>query len=170
MQIFILDYDIKKNTEYYCDKHINKILTEICQMLSTVYRDFTIDKEAPDFIYKATHRKHPCVLWIKKKWANMKYTIDLANALYNEYQFRYNKPDKHIRNKKIIDFCYKHLSSVIDENLTPFALAMPDKYKTDDTVKSYRNYYLGEKKHLFKWTNRETPYWIKEIQKEEKQR
>ena len=38
---------------------------------------------------------------------------------------------------------------------------MPDKYKIDDPVQSYRNYYLGEKAHLAKWTKRDVPNWWK---------
>jgi hypothetical protein len=29
---------------------------------------------------------------------------------------------------------------------------MPDKYKCDDTVTAYRNYYIGEKAYFAKWT------------------
>lgn len=39
--------------------------------------------------------------------------------------------------------------------MTPFALAMPDKYKQDSAVWSYRNYYLGEKVQGNFWTKRQ---------------
>jgi hypothetical protein len=47
-----------------------------------------------------------------------------------------------------------------EQGLTPFALAMPDQYKVDDFVQSYRNYYIGEKKGFATWKNREIPYWF----------
>ena len=37
---------------------------------------------------------------------------------------------------------------------------MPDKYKTDDYVQSYRNYYAGDKKSFAKYTNRTTPEFM----------
>lgn len=40
---------------------------------------------------------------------------------------------------------------------------MPDKYKIDNAVGSYRNYYLNDKRHLFNWKNREIPEWVKDI-------
>jgi hypothetical protein len=46
--------------------------------------------------------------------------------------------------------------------MTEFALAMPDEYKVDgDVVKSYRNYYIGSKQHIAKWTGREAPEWYR---------
>ena len=49
-----------------------------------------------------------------------------------------------------------------DKGLTPFALAMPDEYKTDDPVESYRAYYVGEKTGMLHYRNRQAPSWISE--------
>ena len=37
---------------------------------------------------------------------------------------------------------------------------MPDEYKTDDYVQSYRNYYVGDKKRFARYTNRTTPEFM----------
>ena len=37
---------------------------------------------------------------------------------------------------------------------------MPDQYKGEDTVKAYRDYYLGEKMGFAAWKNTEAPSWI----------
>ena len=42
-----------------------------------------------------------------------------------------------------------------ETGLTQFALAMPDKYKTDDPVESYRNYYMSEEKQKIATWNKE---------------
>ena len=39
---------------------------------------------------------------------------------------------------------------------------MPEEYRNENAVLAYRNYYLNCKSHLFKWTKREIPYWVKE--------
>lgn len=163
MNIFILDNNILKSVSYYCDKHVVKMLTETCQILCTVYREVA-KEEVPDFIYKATHKNHPCVKWCRKSYANFLYLTLLGRALYNEYQYRYNKLDKHVRNKQILNYLQSN-GIFVDlplGEITQFALAMPEKYKCDDAVKSYREYYLGERTHLFKWTKRPIPYWITE--------
>ena len=38
---------------------------------------------------------------------------------------------------------------------------MPDKYKSKDYIQAYQNFYLGEKKHFARYTNRETPKFMK---------
>jgi len=163
MNIFILDKNIILSASYHCDKHVVKMITETCQILSTVYREVT-KREIPDFIYKATHKNHPCVKWCRESRSNFIYCIHLGFELYNEYQHRYNKPEKHKRNLQILKFLNsKYIALDLDGNgLTPFALAMPDKYKCDNAVEAYREYYIGEKSHLFKWTKRPIPQWIKE--------
>jgi hypothetical protein len=47
--------------------------------------------------------------------------------------------------------------------LTPFALAMPDEYKSDDVVDSYRRYYMSpEKQRIASWNKkRERPDWYR---------
>ena len=163
MNIFILDKNLIKSAQYHTNKHVVKMLTESCQIMCTVYRETTKEKNIPEIIYKSTHLKHPCVLWCKESYDNFLYCLKLAKALYSEYQYRYNQPKKHQRNLKIIKYfmsCKLNLS--LEKSITSFALAMPDKYKTNNPIESYRNYYLGEKQHLFKWTKREIPYWIKE--------
>jgi hypothetical protein len=43
--------------------------------------------------------------------------------------------------------------------LTKFAVAMPDQYKVECPIESYRNYYKGEKAYFAKWKKREVPEW-----------
>jgi hypothetical protein len=39
--------------------------------------------------------------------------------------------------------------------------AMPDEYKIPgDSIQSYKNYYLGDKKRMFSWKKRATPKWV----------
>jgi hypothetical protein len=48
-----------------------------------------------------------------------------------------------------------------EKDLTPFALAMPDVYKTSNPVESYRNYYMSnEKRRIASWNKgRDKPQW-----------
>lgn len=39
---------------------------------------------------------------------------------------------------------------------------MPDEYKTDNVVESYRNYYKGSKSEMAKWKKDNKPYWMSE--------
>jgi hypothetical protein len=48
---------------------------------------------------------------------------------------------------------------IIDKGITQPAKAMPEEYKVDDVIQSYRNYYIGAKKGFAFWKGREVPYW-----------
>jgi len=155
MNIFFLDSTIKKSVQQYADAHVVKMITEHVQMLSTVCRENGLDVG-----YKSTHKNHPCTLWVGKSLSNWKYLRALTEELHKEWQYRYNHPaDKlHGAYRKMLELVEPNISDI---GFTSPAQAMPDKYKNNDTVIAYRNYYLGEKQHLLKWTNRPTPIWIK---------
>jgi hypothetical protein len=51
--------------------------------------------------------------------------------------------------------------NIPDIGLTEQPMAMPDQYKTNSVVESYRNYYMGEKSEIASWKNREVPNWFK---------
>lgn len=158
MNIFILDDDIKKSVQYYCDKHVVKMILETSQILCTVLNEKDI--ETP---YRPTHKNHPCVKWAGNSFGNFWYLTRLLNFLNDEYNYRYNKIHKSFivineffQNKNI----YATATNLfLYENITPFVQCMPDKYKCDDTVQAYRNYYIGEKQHIAKWTKRPVPEW-----------
>lgn len=161
MQIFILHENPKINATYYVNRHVCKIQTEIAQCLSTVAKRLFNEKELPDFLYKSTHEKHPVVLWLSKTQENFIYGVNTGLALDDEYNFRYPN-QKYKTEKRIFDY-FKLLTTfevIPNRGLTPFAQAIPEQYKSDDAVKSYRAYYIGEKSHLFKWAKRPVPEWI----------
>jgi hypothetical protein len=55
----------------------------------------------------------------------------------------------------------------INKDITPFAQAMPDKYKvTGDAVRAYRAYYVGEKSKFAKWSCNPCPFWYIDAIKE----
>jgi hypothetical protein len=112
------------------------------------------DNEPP---YKLAHKNHPCSIWCRASLTNYLYLCELGLELSKEYTYRYNK---HHKSTDVIQWCLNNLPNIPDIGFTPPALAMPDQYKVDDFVKSYRNYYIGEKKGFATWKNREIPYWF----------
>ena len=92
VNFFFLDKNPKLNAQFYCDKHVNKIMIEICQLLSNVLHNNTNLKPP----YKKTSNI-PITL-APYKWANYSkgnyiYLLNLAEALLNEYKYRYNKKE-----------------------------------------------------------------------------
>jgi len=158
MNIFVLDRDIKKNVQYHNDKHVVKMCLEYAQLLSTVSNLSGIETE-----YKATHIKHPCVLWLQKSLSHWLWLKDLALALGEEYTFRYDKKHKSI--EKVV----KNLpqAKIADKGwLEDPPQAMPEKYRNKDVVKAYQQYYQGEKASFSKWKKRPIPEFMRKIIKD----
>lgn len=152
MNIFILDQNIKKIAEYHADKHVVKMILETAQIMSAVVRYSGIDAG-----YKITHINHPCTKWARASLSNWMWLYDLGFWLNIEYRYRFNHNYNH-KSFDVIDNLPE--PNIEDIGITPFAQAMPTECKNEDAVTAYRNYYNQEKRHLFKWTKRDVPYWI----------
>lgn len=164
MNLFILDENPKKSAQYHVDRHVVKMPTETAQMISFVYHDAEYwDGDIPSFImeFYKTHYKHPCSIWIRESLENFMYAAQLGMELYKEYQYRYEKPEKHKRAREIFDFALKTPPKLPKIGLTPFAQAMDDQFlRFTCPIRNYREYYREGKKHLHKWTKRATPPFL----------
>ena len=80
-------------------------------------------------------------------------------ALGEEYTYRYGKTHKSI---EVIQWCLSNRPNIKDIDFTTPPLAMPDEYKVDSVVESYRNYYKGAKSEIVSWKNRKIPDWFLE--------
>jgi hypothetical protein len=167
MNLFILSLIQKEIAQYMMDKHVSKILLEAVQMLCSAKRILDPDDEVNERIYKLAHKNHPVTIWCRKSKANFLWTLELIDELHNEWKYRYNHPETKIHKSYITAQILKdHLPSDDKfecQDLTRFALAMPDIYKTEDPVLSYRNYYMSEEKQkIASWKKkREKPKWYK---------
>lgn len=152
MNIFWLDSDPKLAARYHCDSHVNKMLVESAQMLSTALREHGCDD---DYLYSRTHANHPCTLWVTYSRDNFERVIELCRHLYAEKQHRFGGDHKSW-----------HVIEQMDPSVIPDfpgddpPLAMPDEYHCDDYVEAYREYYRRDKSHLHEWTNRDEPHWL----------
>jgi hypothetical protein len=164
MNLFILSENKQRSAIYHTDRHIVKMPTETAQMLSFAYHHPELwGGNVPSYImaFSKTHDLHPCSKWMRESVQNWLYTAQFGMALYEEYQFRFNKPDKHQRAKMIFQFALDNPPSLPDTGLTRFAEAMDECYKVHQSpILNYRNYYTQAKNHLFNWKNRKKPYWI----------
>jgi hypothetical protein len=168
MNIFILSLIHAEIAEYMMDKHISKILLEAVQMLCSARRVLDPDDEegnAP--LYKVAHKNHPVTIWCRTSKANFIWVLDLVEHMHNEWKYRYGHPE-HKTHKSYLMALHLRQHMPADEKfaeigLTPFVLAMPDKYKTADPVVSYRNYYMSEEKQkIAAWKKkRGKPEWYK---------
>ena len=150
MNLFILSLIQKEIAKYMMDKHVSKILLEAVQMLCSAKRILNPDDSANDQLYKLAHKNHPVTIWCRTSKANFVWTLDLIEELHNEWRYRYDHPASKLHKSYIMaQYLKEHMpsdDSFSQKGLTTFALAMPDEYKSEDPVQSYRNYYMSEEK------------------------
>ena len=177
MNIFYLDNDPRKCAEMHVDKHCVKMILEYAQLLSTAHRvldgtqltrlsktgrkqtAFVLSDSRESVLYSATHVNHPSAVWVRKSYENYEWLYQLFTQLLEEYTYRYGKTHACT---KLVDDLYTpptHIPKGV--GFTEPTPAMPDDYKVaGNSVKSYHNYYLGDKTRMFSWKNRPTPVWI----------
>lgn len=155
MNIFVLDYDVNKCAQYHLDKHCVKMILETTQLLNNalIKHDSLYSP-----VYRETHKNHPCSLWAAESIDNFEWLVKLGLALSNEYTFRYNKIHKcHDILKELQQSI--SLDKFPKVGMTPFRKCMPEQYKCEDAVDSYRKYYKYDKSYIAKWSKREVPEW-----------
>lgn len=154
MNIFVLDSNIENCARAHGDKHVIKMVLESAQMLCTVLHITGVD--AP---YKKTHINHPCTKWAAESIENWMWLKEFALKLNDEYKFRYGKIVDH---KSAVVVKSLPTPDLPSKGLTAFAKAMPTNFQSiTDPIEAYRTYYMHDKRHLAKWTNRQTPDWWK---------
>ena len=104
-----------------------------------------------------SHKNHPCAIWARESLSNYLYLCELGLELGKEYTYRYGKRHKSI---DVIEWCIVNKPNIPDIGFTKPAMAMPDEFKVDSVVESYRNYYMGAKSELASWKKREKPLWF----------
>lgn len=157
MNIFILDATPSAAARYHADIHLAKMVLEGAQMIATTLHWYGHPVE-----YKPTHLNHPCTKWVRESRSNIIWLHNLVEYLDVERRTRFGKPAKH----KSLPLVRKWLgSSVInhipDKGLTKFAQAMPEHFRSDDAVASYRAYYASKAATMpLHYTNVDTPEWL----------
>lgn len=165
MNLFILSLFQKEIAEFMMDIHISKIILEAVQMLCTAKIMVDPEDEENDKLYKIAHKNHPVSKWVRESQENYIWVLDLVEELHKEWRFRFKHNETKYHKSYLVSLHLRKNTPPIEKfekiGLTPFALAMPDKYKCEDAIEAYRNYYMSpEKQSIAFWKNgRERPVW-----------
>ena len=158
MNLFILSLIQKEIAEAMIDKHVSKILLEAVQMLCTAIHVLEPGIHTSP-VYRVAHKNHPVTIWCRTSRENFEWTLQLVDCLHAEWQHRYKHAKVH-KSYLVAQYLREHVpSNFPQQGLTRFALAMPDEYKTEDPVESYRRYYKS-KRPIASWKNRLPPIWF----------
>jgi len=167
MNIFVLDTDPKKAAKYHGDKHVVKMITESCQMMSTCLQvKYGINDKV---LYKVTHENHPCNVWLRESDGNLLWLLQLTIGLLEQYDIRYSGEDTFLSARRIVktvSYMFRRMVYVDpSQRRTPFAQAMPEQFKSKFAVDAYREYYLQDKiaKGIAVYNFTKLPYWAETI-------
>lgn len=135
--------DWEKSALSHDNMRVNKMIIESCQMLSTNAQIYGEETR-----YKKSFMNHPSTIWARESSANFRNLTFLARCLHDEFCRRYNKVSH--GSKDVIDQMYslchsRTFNSKFPTNTeTPLPLCMPDEYKSNDVVESYRNFFANK--------------------------
>jgi len=181
MNIFVLDQDPRIAAQMHCDKHVPKMIIEHAQMMTAAYystlgisrkkeipdQQFTVNEmfagwprknaDGSEWHYAISHVNHPCTIWTRTSIENFNWLLDCTEELCFEFTRRWG--GKHSI-EKIVDWMRQNPPKLTSSEQTPFAMAMPDCYRTNNPVESYRRYY-GMKTTYMKvvWVRGTQPTW-----------
>jgi hypothetical protein len=159
MNIFALDLDPVKAANYHCDQHVNKMILESAQLLSTAafyllpIRTYHLIKPV---VYKPSYPNHPCALWLRSPESNplpkLHYVRTLARQLNYIREYEWNQSEH--SSIPVVETAYTFLSdylghgmslpshSALTENSFPRAMPAILKYnESTNSVNAYRRYY-----------------------------
>jgi hypothetical protein len=183
MNIFYLDKNQINCAQMHNDKHCIKMILEYAQLLSTAHRVLDghqsivnspsgrkqkrwhlDDPNTDSLFYSATHINHPSAIWVRQSLSNYMWLSHLLVELCKEYTYRYGKVHKCESIglvKTLLNTVPKNISNGTFTQPTP---AMDKSYIIpNDSIKSYRNYYVNAKQHLASWSgkinSRNVPDW-----------
>jgi hypothetical protein len=142
----------------HADVHLGKMLLESCQMLATAHH---LHGNGAAVTYKPAHPNHPCTKWVAESRLHYMYLSDLADHLGRRFRLRFGKDHaSHDTWHKELQECPPALKAAPHKWRNP-PLAMPDEFKSDDAVESYKRYYASKADTMeMKWGNDLPPFWF----------
>jgi len=156
MNLFVLDNDPVKAAQMMCNRHVVKMILET--------RDLLLLATLRLSHIEVTHRykNHPITKWLIASYKNYIWAYRHGEALCDEYTYRYSKVHMFDSFFRMSELVQPESFSQIER--TPFVQCMLPEYFDEDPVQAYRNYYMGAKTHLLKYTRRAPPEWMQALE------
>ena len=109
MNLFLLHSVAPVAAIDHCDRHVVKMILEICQLLYTAWwcnqrKVKKLEQDpCPHDPYKCTHKNHPCAIWVRAQPTHYNWALELGLNLCSQYARRYGR----------IHLCQSHLDRLL---------------------------------------------------------
>jgi hypothetical protein len=133
---------------------VNKMALESCQILCTA---LNVNKGRQVAPYRSTHINHPSTLWATLSPLNWMDLAEHCQGLLAEFEVRFGKQHKcaEVLDECLAVFSFSGFQAV---RRTPVPLCMPDEFKGDSVVESYRRFYAS--KPRVRYPANKIPNWF----------
>lgn len=157
MNIFVVNENPLLAAMDLCDQHCVKMPTETAQLLCSVFEN---SHSVPYKTSKGQYN-HPAAKWARESYENYLWLYAHGIALCFEFKLRYKKQEHH-KAFSIIAWCKNNINKLNfpQRNFTPHVLCMPEQYKSENPIESYRKFYVGDKLKFATWKYSARPAWI----------
>lgn len=160
MQLPIFNPDPKISTLESPDAWIRKLSVEVSQLCATCYTTeqlFHAPKTTKGTVRSnITHPHHPITKWVNLSLSNWFWCLDYGLSCIEE-SMNHRKLQKTAYHLPFLEWCLLNPPDMLDLGLTDFV--KPKGYERFNVDQSYQQYFLAEKQHIAKWTNRDIPDW-----------
>lgn len=137
MNIFYIDPNPIVAAQQLVDKHVVKMIVESAQMLCTAH--WETGGSAP---YRKAYSNHPSTLWVRQSIQHYNWLVNHGLGICDEYTYRYGKKHK---TQTTLEWLRDNKPNISDNGFVDPPLCMPDIYKIDNAINSYRNFYVKDK-------------------------
>lgn len=137
MNIFYIDSDPIKAAQQLADPHIRKMQIESAQMCCTAH--WETGSTAP---YKRAHVNHPSTKWVRQSIKHYTWLVQHGLEICSEFEKRYGKRHK---TQDVLEWLDQNKPNLPDNGFVEPPLCMGDNYKSNNTIESYRNFYIKDK-------------------------
>lgn len=109
--------------------------------------------------WQAAHINHPLTQWTMASSTNYAWHLEFYRTLLAEHGYRYPHSVLHGAGDVLeyVSRSPKNIEAGIFYHPPP---SMPDHFKVDSVVESYRRYYAAAKWYFARWTVRDIPPWF----------
>ena len=137
MNIFYIHADPIIAAQQLADDHIRKMQIESAQMCCTAH--WETGGEAP---YKRAHKNHPSTIWTRQSIQHYIWLVEHGLEICREFTKRYGKRHK---TQDVLEWLLINHPPIPDIDFVPPPKCMPIEFQVEDTIESYKNFYIQDK-------------------------
>lgn len=152
MNIFVLDQSPEVAASLHCDQHLNKMILESAQMLSTAMHQWY--PHLSPYLYKPAHPNHPCTKWV---CSNIENAYWVAELMYHLDTIRQDLGSNEHASMVIHQMFHNNYDYSASNKTEPFVFAGPLQLKLRPDLSIYQKYQELYKLKYKQWLDTKRP-------------